>query len=145
MSLQSYDPSERSDAESISWLICFESTHELSKFSIKLAEEWKKTFQVNNMLYIATGKRGEKIFWNTEIFLKCSMHVNSSTLPWLVGCLWLGVLNIEYALTIQIDIDFTDVKDDTVKQRAYKAVDLMQASRYRSDSITRGRGVPLMI
>ena len=47
---RSYDPSERSDAESISWLICFESTHELSKFSIKLAEEWKKTFQVS---YIA--------------------------------------------------------------------------------------------
>lgn len=47
MLLQCYDPSERSDAESVSWLICFESTHELSKFSIKLAEEWKKTFQVN--------------------------------------------------------------------------------------------------
>ena len=54
-------------------------------------------------------------------------------------------LNIGYVLIIQIDIDFTEVKDDTVKQRAYKAVDLMQASRYRSDSITRGRGVPLMI
>ena len=49
MLLQCYDPSERSDAESISWLICFESTHELSKFSIRLAEEWKKTFQVNNI------------------------------------------------------------------------------------------------
>ena len=54
-------------------------------------------------------------------------------------------LNIGYVLIIQIDIDFTEVKDDTVKQRAYKAVDLMQASRYRSGSITRGRGVPLMI
>ena len=110
--LQSYDPSERSDAESISWLICFESTHELSKFSIKLAEEWKKTFQVS---YVC------------------------------IGCLSFGVLNIEHVPTIQIDIDFTEVKDDTIKQRAYKAVDLMQASRYRSDSITRGRGVPLMI
>ena len=56
-----------------------------------------------------------------------------------------GVLNIERVVIIQIDIDFSEVKDDTVKQRAYKAVDLMQASRYRSDSITRGRGVPLMI
>ena len=55
------------------------------------------------------------------------------------------MLNIGYVLTIQIDIDFSEVKDDTLKQRAYKAVDLMQASRYRSDSITRGRGVPLMI
>ena len=54
-------------------------------------------------------------------------------------------LNIGYVLTIQIDIDFTDVKDDTVKQRAYKAMDFMQASRYHSGSITHGRGVPLMI
>ena len=46
--------------------------------------------------------------------------------------------------TIQIDIALTEVKDDTIKQRAYKAVDLMQTSRHRSD-ITRGRGVPLMI
>ena len=55
------------------------------------------------------------------------------------------MLNIERVPTIQIDIDFTEVKDDTIKQRAYKAVDLMKTSRYRSDSITRGRGVPLMI
>jgi len=57
----------------------------------------------------------------------------------------LDVLNIECVFTNQIDIDFSEVKDDTAKQRAYKAVDLMQASHYRSDSITRGRGVPLMI
>ena len=47
--------------------------------------------------------------------------------------------------TIQIDIAFTEVKDDTIKQRAYKAVDLMKTSRHRSDNITCGRGVPLMI
>jgi len=57
----------------------------------------------------------------------------------------LDVLNIEYVFTIQIDIDFSEVKDDTAKQRACKAVDLMQASCYRSDSITSGREVPLMI
>ena len=73
------------------------------------------------------------------------MEENISSNNNYMRCLRSGVLNIEHVLTLQIDIDFTEVKDDAIKQRAYKAVDLMQASHYRSDSITRGRGVPLMI
>lgn len=51
----------------------------------------------------------------------------------------------EYALAktwkeeFQINLQFSEVLDPNVRQRAHKAVELMQNSRYRSDSVTRGR------
>ena len=39
----------------------------------------------------------------------------------------------------QIDLDFCEVTDGSVRQRAHRAVELMQSSKHRSDSVTRGR------
>ena len=39
----------------------------------------------------------------------------------------------------QIDLDFCEVTDGSVCQRAHHAVELMQSSKHRSDSVTRGR------
>lgn len=39
----------------------------------------------------------------------------------------------------QVDLQFSDVKKEEVRERAHKAVDLMQGSKFRSDSMTKGR------
>lgn len=39
----------------------------------------------------------------------------------------------------QIDLEFCEVTDDSVRQRAHKAVELMQSRKQRSDSVTKGR------
>ena len=39
----------------------------------------------------------------------------------------------------QIDLDFSEVTDSSVRQRAHHAVELMQSTKHRSDSVTRGR------
>ena len=39
----------------------------------------------------------------------------------------------------QIDLEFCEVTDGSVRQRAHRAVELMHGSRHRSDSVTRGR------
>lgn len=65
---------------------------------------------------------------------------------------WLVCFNSEYELgkfektlgtkwreSFQINLSFSEVKDSRIRRRAHKAVELMQGSRYRSDSVTRGR------
>ena len=39
----------------------------------------------------------------------------------------------------QIDLEFCEVTDDSVRHRAHRVVELMQSSKHRSDSMTRGR------
>ena len=66
--------------------------------------------------------------------------------------LWLVCFNTEYELgkfeaalsgmwreEFQIDLQFSEVSDEDTRQRAHRAVELMQGSKYRSDSMTRGR------
>lgn len=66
--------------------------------------------------------------------------------------LWLICFETEYELgkfeaalgsmwreEFQINLQFTEVKDVLTQQRAYRAVELMQGSKSRSDSMTRGR------
>lgn len=66
--------------------------------------------------------------------------------------MWLVCFNTEYELgkfesalasmwreEFQIDLSFSEVADVLTQQRAHKAVELMQGSKFRSDSVTRGR------
>lgn len=66
--------------------------------------------------------------------------------------LWLICFETEYELgkfeaalgtmwreEFQISLQFTEVKDVLTQQRAHRAVELMQGSKSRSDSMTRGR------
>ncbi len=39
----------------------------------------------------------------------------------------------------QVDLKFSEVDDKTISERAHKAVEQMQVSRFRCDSVTRGR------
>ena len=65
---------------------------------------------------------------------------------------WLVCFNTQYELAkfeqalgkmwreeFQINLQFSEVNDMTTCERAHKAVELMQGSRFRCDSVTRGR------
>ena len=44
-----------------------------------------------------------------------------------------------WSVLFQVNLQFSDVREKSIKDRAHKAVDLMQGSKFRSDSMTRGR------
>ena len=65
---------------------------------------------------------------------------------------WLICFNSEFELSkfesalsrtweeeFQISLSLNEVKDAVLREKAHRAVELMQSSKYRSDSITRGR------
>jgi len=65
---------------------------------------------------------------------------------------WLVCFNTQYELAkfeqalskmwreeFQVDLQFSEDVDVTTRERAHKAVELMQKSRFRCDSVTRGR------
>lgn len=66
--------------------------------------------------------------------------------------MWLICFDTEYELgkfetslgsmweeAFQIGLQFSEVTDVLTRQRAHRAVELMQGSKFRSDSMTRGR------
>lgn len=48
-------------------------------------------------------------------------------------------LGSKYRDIFQVSLSFNEVRDPKIRRRAHKAVELMQGSRFRSDSVTRGR------
>ena len=50
-----------------------------------------------------------------------------------------AALALNWREEFQIDLEFCEVTDGIVRHRAHRAVELLQSSKHRSDSVTKGR------
>lgn len=112
MMIQRYDDWENESQGT--WMLCFSSEYELGQFERCLFKKYKEIFQVQLL----------------------QPAVNNTTL-----CIMDGVNYFMLYMYMQVDLGYAELTDSTILTRAHQAIELMQASKNRSDSITRGRTV----